>query len=66
MQKEPALGRALRGFLQAGAQNWPISDEATAQIMSDFYETAHSTGNAPKGLAEVQGNWLLGCAPRKG
>src|SRR5271166_2697673 len=32
-----------RGFIQAGAQNllmtlWPISDEVTVQIMSDFYE----------------------------
>src|SRR6202022_1384503 len=36
-----------RGFIQAGAQNllmtlWPISDEVTVQIMSDFYETAHN------------------------
>jgi hypothetical protein len=35
-----------RGFIQAGAQNllitlWPISDELTVQIMSDFYEAAH-------------------------
>src|SRR5271166_5521596 len=32
-----------RGFIQAGAQHllmtlWPISDEVTVQIMSDFYE----------------------------
>jgi hypothetical protein len=26
--------------------------------MSDFYETAHRTGNAPKALAEVQRDWL--------
>jgi CHAT domain-containing protein len=53
-----------RGFIQAGAQNllmtlWPISDEITVQIMSDFYEAAHNTGNAPEALAEVQLNWLL-------
>ena len=34
-----------RGFVEAGAQNllmtlWPISDEFTIQIMSDFYEAA--------------------------
>jgi tetratricopeptide (TPR) repeat protein len=53
-----------RGFIQAGAQNllmtlWPISDEVTVQIMSDFYEAAHTSGNAPEALAEVQRNWLV-------
>src|SRR5208337_637986 len=48
-----------RGFIQAGAQNllmtlWPISDEVTVQIMSDFYEAAHNSGNAPEALADVQ------------
>jgi CHAT domain-containing protein len=48
-----------RGFIQAGAQNllmtlWPISDEVTVQIMSDFYDAVHHTGNAPEALAEVQ------------
>jgi CHAT domain-containing protein len=38
-----------RGFIQAGAQIllltlWPISDEVTVQIMSDFYEAAHKSG----------------------
>ena len=42
-----------RGFIQAGAQNllmtlWPISDETTIQIMRDFYEAAHTSGNAPE------------------
>ena len=46
-----------RGFTEAGAQNllmtlWPISDEVTVQIMSDFYEAAHDTGNAPQALAD--------------
>jgi tetratricopeptide (TPR) repeat protein len=60
-----------RGFIQAGAQNllmtlWPISDEVTVQIMSDFYEAAHKTGNAPEALAEVQRNWLLKLRAEKG
>ena len=42
-----------RGFIQAGAQTlsmapWPISDEVTVQIMSDFYEAAHETGMLPR------------------
>ncbi len=60
-----------RGFIQAGAQNllmtlWPISDEVTVQIMSDFYEAAHQTGNAPEALAKVQRNWLLKLRAEKG
>ena len=60
-----------RGFIQAGAQNllmtlWPISDEVTVQIMSDFYEAAHNSGNAPEALAEVQRNWLLKLRTEKG
>ena len=60
-----------RGFILAGAQNllmtlWPISDEVTVQIMSDFYEAAHNTGNAPEALAEVQRNWLLKLRTGKG
>ena len=60
-----------RGFIQAGAQNllmtlWPISDEVTVQIMSDFYEAAHHSGNAPEALAEVQRNWLVKLRTEKG
>jgi CHAT domain-containing protein len=60
-----------RGFIQAGAQNllmtlWPISDEVTVQIMSDFYDAAHQTGNAPEALAEVQRNWLVKLRTEKG
>ena len=60
-----------RGFIQAGAQNllmtlWPISDEVTVQIMSDFYEVAHNSGNAPEALAEVQRKWLLKLRTDKG
>ena len=60
-----------RGFIQAGAQNllltlWPISDEITVQIMSDFYKSAHDTGNAAEALAEVQRKWLLKLRAEKG
>ena len=60
-----------RGFIQAGAQNllmtlWPISDEVTVQIMSDFYEAAHKSGNAPESLAEVQREWLIKLRTEKG
>ena len=60
-----------RGFIEAGAQNllitlWSISDETTVEIMSDFYEAAHNTGNAPEALAEVQRNWLVKLRAEKG
>ena len=60
-----------RGFIQAGAQNllmtlWPISDEVTVQIMSDFYDAAHKSGNAPEALAEVQREWLVKLRMEKG
>jgi tetratricopeptide (TPR) repeat protein len=60
-----------RGFTEAGAQNllmtlWPISDEVTVQIMSDFYEAAHNTGNAPQALADVQREWLVQLRDGKG
>jgi CHAT domain-containing protein len=60
-----------RGFIEAGAQNllmtlWPISDEFAIQIMSDFYEAAHTSGNAPEALAKVQRDWLLKLRTEKG
>ena len=60
-----------RGFVQAGAQNllmtlWPISDEVTVQIMSDFYDAAHKSGNAPTALAKVQREWLVKLRTEKG
>jgi tetratricopeptide (TPR) repeat protein len=60
-----------RGFIQAGARNllmtlWPISDEITVRIMSDFYEAAHKSGNAPEALAEVQQDWLVALRDGKG
>jgi CHAT domain-containing protein len=40
-----------RSFVQASAQNllmtlWPIDDVVTVQLMSDFYEAAHTGSNA--------------------
>ena len=35
---------------------WPISDEVTVQIMSDFYDAAHNSEKAPEALAEMQRN----------
>ena len=60
-----------RGFIEAGAQNllmtlWPISDEVTVQIMSDFYDAAHKTRNAPEAWAEVQRDWLVKLRSEKG
>ena len=60
-----------RGFVQAGAQNllmtlWPISDEATVQIMLDFYEAADTSGNAPEALTSVQRNWLVKLRAERG
>jgi CHAT domain-containing protein len=60
-----------RGLIQAGTQNllmtlWPISDEVTVQIMSDFYEAAHKSGNAPEALADAQRNWLVKLRTEKG
>jgi tetratricopeptide (TPR) repeat protein/CHAT domain-containing protein len=53
-----------RGFIQAGAKNllmtlWPISDETTVDIMAQFYDAAHKTGNAPQALAQIQRDWLV-------
>jgi len=53
-----------RGFIEAGAHNLLmtlglISDDVTVQIMSDFYEAAHESGNASLALAKVQREWLI-------
>jgi CHAT domain-containing protein len=60
-----------RGFIQSGAANllmtlWPISDETTVQIMSDFYEAAFRTNNAPQALADTQRDWLVKLHREKG
>ena len=60
-----------RGFAQAGAQNlvltlWAVSDETIVQIMDDFYQAAHQSGNAPEALAKVQGEWLVKLRKEKG
>ena len=72
-KREPEQGvmGLRRGFIQAGARNllmtlWPISDEVTVQIMSNFYEAAHNTWNAPEALAEVQRNWPVKLRTAKG
>jgi hypothetical protein len=54
-----ATKSAAETALSRNPLNWPISDEVTVQITSDFYEAAHKSGNAPEALAEVQRNWLL-------
>ncbi|MDA1272745.1 MAG: CHAT domain-containing protein [Verrucomicrobia bacterium] len=53
-----------RGFIQAGARNllmtlWCVADEETAQLMTEFYERFHATGDAPQALADVQRDWLV-------
>lgn len=60
-----------RGFVQSGTRNllmtlWPISDETTVQIMSDFYEAAFNSSNAPQALADTQRNWLVKLRKGKG
>jgi len=60
-----------RGFIEAGAQNllmtlWPISDEFTVQIMSDFYKAAHESGNAAEALAKIQRAWLIKLRKERG
>ncbi len=60
-----------RGFIEAGAQNvlmtlWQINDDVTVEIIKDFYEAAHSSGNAPLALAEVQRDWLVQLRDGKG
>jgi len=66
--EEPGAGEGVlglrRGFVETGEQNllmslWPISDEFTVQIMSDFYDAAHQSGNAPEAFAKVQGDQQL-------
>ncbi|MDA1272746.1 MAG: CHAT domain-containing protein, partial [Verrucomicrobia bacterium] len=60
-----------RGFIQAGAQNllmtlWSVADDETAQIMAEFYEAFHASGNAPKALANVQRDWLVTLRKERG
>ncbi len=60
-----------RGFLQAGAENvvltlWPIDDEQTIRLITDFYACAFRTGDPPRALAEVQRKWLSKLSTGKG
>ncbi|MBS2037315.1 tetratricopeptide repeat protein [bacterium] len=53
-----------RGFLMAGAQNllitlWSVSDQETAEIMTDFYRAAIAQGDPALALAQVQRDWLV-------
>jgi CHAT domain-containing protein len=63
---------ATHGFFEAAdrsvskSSDGPLSDETTIQIMSDFYEAAHTSGNAPQALAEVQRNWLVRLRTERG
>jgi hypothetical protein len=36
------------------------------QIISDFYDAAHESGNAPEALAKAQRNWLVKLRTEKG
>ena len=60
-----------RGFIQAGTQNllmtlWPVADEETVKLMTDFYKVAQQTGNAPQALANVQRDSLVKLRRDKG
>jgi CHAT domain-containing protein len=55
----------------AGAENllmtlWPVADETTAKIMTDFYKEAFATGDAPGSLAKVQRDWLVKLRQERG
>jgi CHAT domain-containing protein len=52
-----------RGFTQAGAQNllltlWPIDDERTRDLISDFYTQLEICASPANALADVQRKWL--------
>jgi len=60
-----------RAFMIAGAENllmtlWPVADETTAKIMTDFYKEAFATGDAPGSLAKVQRDWLVKIRQERG
>jgi TPR repeat protein len=60
-----------RAFMIAGAENllmtlWPVADETTAKIMTDFYKEAFAYGDAPNSLAKVQRDWLVKLRQERG
>jgi CHAT domain-containing protein len=60
-----------RGFIRAGAKNllmtlWSVADEETAQLMAEFYERFHASGDAPEALAQVQREWLVRLRQERG
>ena len=77
---ETGVGEALSGegvfglrraFMIAGAENllmtlWPVADETTAKIMTDFYKEAFATGDAAGSLAKVQRDWLVKLRQERG
>jgi tetratricopeptide (TPR) repeat protein len=68
---EPLFQEALRirqKILGAESRDTATSlnNLALLQIMSDFYEAAHHSENAPEALAEVQRNWLVKLRTEKG
>ena len=53
-----------RGFALAGARHllltlWPVDDEETASLMSDFYDQANKNGDPARALAETQRDHLV-------
>jgi CHAT domain-containing protein len=60
-----------RAIMMAGASNllltlWPVSDDTTGKIMTDFYTRAFATGKGWETLAEVQRDWLVKLRKEKG
>ena len=60
-----------RAIMMAGAKNllmtlWPVSDDTTGKIMSEFYTKALSSGKAWESLTEVQRDWLVKLRKEKG
>ena|SRR5271166_476448 len=56
--RRPVVMRLRRGFLATGAAEpahdlWPIGDESTVQIMSDFYQAPGQSPTAPNTLARI-------------
>lgn len=61
-----------RGFLQSGAKNllmtlWPIADQETVSIMSEFYKKIAGNDEDPgNSLSEVQREWMPKLMSEKG
>jgi CHAT domain-containing protein len=61
-----------RGFLQSGAKNllmtlWPIADQETVDIMTEFYKKIAANDDDPgNSLSEVQRQWMPKLKSEKG